>query len=393
MKKHLSFCALIILFLTSCSNDSVSSKYNLEQITGFSQKGPFTVGSTVTLIELDNNLNQTGKTFNAIINSDFGDFEFSNIGLVSNFALIQVNGYYFNEITGELSNSSINLRTLVDFNSKTTMNINLITHLEVKRVYYLIEQGMDFYDAKIKAKQEILAILNLVDDEETEAENLDLTESQNLLAFSSIFQAFRTEAELVELINRVSLDIEEDGILDNSDIKTSLITQATFLDANLIQNNLTQRYSSLGINIDISSINDHLENFLLNTEYLFVDPIDYPATGMYGLPNLLSPDNNTFQGYNYDITIANVSDWAKVKVRFIDNLGNFQPFRWGSIEITPDGIIYSGVGWKINDGILESSETFNDCGCYFDNNFTGTGTLRVYINEKEHWTKPLTILE
>lgn len=391
MKKLLTICILITLLFSSCSNDDVSSEYSLNQITGFSQKGPFTIGSTVTLIELDNELNQTGKTFNTTINSGFGDFEFSNIGLVSSFALIQVNGYYFNEITGELSNSSINLRTLVDFNSKTTMNINLVTHLEVERVYYLIEQGMSFYDAKIRAKQDIFAILNLVDDEESEAENLDLTESKNLLAFSSIFQAFRTEAELTELVNRVSLDIEEDGMLSDLEIKTSLVTQATFLDADLIRSNLEQRYSDLGINIDISSINSHLENFLLNTEYIFVDPLDYPDTGWNGRQNLLNPNNNTFQGYNYDITIANVPNWSKVKVRFLDSSGNFQPFRWNGIDIGTD--TYSGEGWLINDGVLESSETFNDCGCSLADYSTGTGTLKVYINEKEHWNKLLTFLE
>ena len=393
MRKYLAVCTLIILFLSSCANDDISSGYELEQITGYSQKGPFTIGSTVTLIELNNQLNQTGRTFNSIIRSDLGDFEFSNISLESNFAMIQVNGFYFNEITGALSNSPINLRAIVDFNSNSTMNINLITHLEVERVLFLVQEGMSFSDAKLTANQEILDILNLENEEETESENLNLTDSQNLLTFSAVFQAFRSEAEIVELLSVISLDIEEDGILSNVEIGTSLVTQASYLDGDVIQNNLIQRYSNLGIDIDIPYINNHLENFILNTEFIYIDPLDYPETGWSGFPNLLNSNNDIFQLFNYDITIANVPDWAKVKVKFMDNSNNLQAFRWGSIEISPDGIIYSGEGWQINDGILESSESFNDCGCALDNYFTGIGTLTVYINEKEHWNRTLTIIE
>ena len=149
----------------------------------------------------------------------------------------------------------------------------------------------------------------------------------------------------------------------------------------------------LGINIDIPDINDHLQNFLSNTEYVFIDPFYYPATGLENLPNILSSNNEIFQRYGYDITIGNVPNWAKVKVEFIDSTGNSQPFGWLGIDITPEGIFYSGVGWLINDGILESSEIFNDCGCALDNNLIGQGTLKVYVNEHEYLSKPLTIIE
>ena len=96
---------------------------------------------------------------------------------------------------------------------------------------------------------------------------------------------------------------------------------------------------------------------------------------------------------NYDITVSNVPDWATVKIKYIDSSDNFREIGWLGITIDPEGITYSGVGWIVNNGVLESSETFNDCGCYIGNGYTGTGTIAVYINNVEHWSKPITLIE
>ena len=53
------------------------------KITGVSQKGPFVEGSTVTLYELNDKLDQTGRSFKSIISDNKGGFEIRGVELIS----------------------------------------------------------------------------------------------------------------------------------------------------------------------------------------------------------------------------------------------------------------------------------------------------------------------
>jgi hypothetical protein len=64
----------IFLFIYSCEKDNESDKSGIhpvfkETLSGFAQKGPFIVGSSIAIAELDAGLNQTGRTFNAQISA------------------------------------------------------------------------------------------------------------------------------------------------------------------------------------------------------------------------------------------------------------------------------------------------------------------------------------
>jgi uncharacterized protein (TIGR02145 family) len=73
-------------------------------IVGVSQKGPFINGSTVTLYELNFETQaQTGKSFIGQIEDDHGSFSISKIELTSQYALLNANGFYRNEISGNIS--------------------------------------------------------------------------------------------------------------------------------------------------------------------------------------------------------------------------------------------------------------------------------------------------
>ena len=74
-----------------------------KEITGVSQKGPFLLGSSVTIQELDgDSLNQTGKSFKASVKSKSGDFAVNVEDLVSQYVLLEIKGYYYNEVTDEM---------------------------------------------------------------------------------------------------------------------------------------------------------------------------------------------------------------------------------------------------------------------------------------------------
>ena len=132
-----------LLFLAACGDDpkvggteedagiiAIENK----TVSGVSQKGPFVNGSSVKLYEMDGEtLAPTGKSFPGKIASDDGRFTVPSISLASQYALLEANGYFRNEITGGKSNGTITLNALTDLSDREKVNINLLTHLEYER--------------------------------------------------------------------------------------------------------------------------------------------------------------------------------------------------------------------------------------------------------------------
>ena len=96
--------------------DSERVPISLDSIVGLTQKGPFLKGSTVYLYELSDGrtLKQTNGNFTSKITSDDGRYKFSARDLVSQYAMVVVDGYYRNEVTGGTSDAPIRLTALTD---------------------------------------------------------------------------------------------------------------------------------------------------------------------------------------------------------------------------------------------------------------------------------------
>ena len=196
---HLGLFVFIVAFFSSCTDDSSSSSSGggddsivpiaKKTIKGVSQKGPFVKGTSVTVQELEGeNLTQTGKSFKGKISNDKGEFSVSSVSLVSQYALLEANGFYRNEITGKKSSSQITLNALVDLSDREKVNINLLTHLENERAIYLTEQGLDVDSAKKQAEYEVFNAFGIDGDFE-QSVDLDILSSGEgnaaLLAMSS----------------------------------------------------------------------------------------------------------------------------------------------------------------------------------------------------------------
>lgn len=195
-------------------------------ISGRSEKGPFLRGATVTAYELRNGrtLRQTGKSFNGEIDADDGLFNIKSVKLASQYVIIRVNGVYRNEVTGQNSDNSIELRALTNLKGRTTANVNLLTHLEYNRVSYLVtKKGMSVAAAKSLAEREILAAFNIdttgiLLNGKSENASIFGTSDENaaLLAISIMLQGDRAAADLKALLSAVSYDMEDDGTWDDS---------------------------------------------------------------------------------------------------------------------------------------------------------------------------------
>ena len=211
-------------------------------VSGVSQKGPFVTGSTVTVQELNGeSLLQTGISFKGKISNDKGEFKVASINLASQYAFLEVNGYYRNEVTGSSSTSPIIMNALADISNRENVNINLLTHLETDRVMHLVTvDGKSFGEAKNQARKELLGYFG-IDGNLGAAEDMSIfgqsDDSAALLAISIIVQGNLRESEFTERLARIAGDIA-DGTIDNPEIWQQMATSAMAQNLRGIRSNV-----------------------------------------------------------------------------------------------------------------------------------------------------------
>jgi len=130
-------------------------------VSGKVQKGPYVQGTEITVRELDSSMIPTGNTFTGTIDDNTGSFSIKGT-LTYKIVELSALGYYFNEVSGSLSNATLTLSALSDLTDSSSVNVNLMTHLEKKRVEYLMDNSkMTFAAAKTQAQGEILKMFNI----------------------------------------------------------------------------------------------------------------------------------------------------------------------------------------------------------------------------------------
>lgn len=289
MKKILLIIVGILVF--GCSKDKETTKAGVEtikkeKIGGFIEKGPFIQGSKVTLIDLDNDLNPTGKTYETQTTDDLGTFEFKDIALSSGYAKFAIDGFYFNEVTGKLSTSRIGLNAIAQVNELNKVNVNIITHLQANRIAKLVKQDkLTFVMAKKQATKELLTGLGISEDLILAADQISLIDGSKdaatLLALSVVLLSNpdHSDASFTELMSKMSGQLELDGKL-KEDVKSKLRSYAAKVNPEQVATNLINRYHSLGLTVKI--LEDRLSDFLENVEMIpptSIDPGDTFWTG------------------------------------------------------------------------------------------------------------------
>jgi len=278
---------------------------NNSSIAGFVQKGPFISGTSISISELNTDLSQTGKTFTTQIWDNKGSFMIDKIKLATSFVSLRADGFYFNEILREPSSSQITLYALSDISDKSSINVNVLSHLEKPRVEYLISKGKSFSLAKSQAQLELLNIFNIKKPDIKSSELLDISmkgdDNAILLAVSLILQGYRTVGELTELLSSISMDIKEDGILSSSLWGSKLINHAVFLDTLSIRVNLEKRYLDLGVDAKIPNFAKYIKGFIDNTSFPITESlIEYPKSGSFGT-NILDLEKTQYNDSYYSL--------------------------------------------------------------------------------------------
>lgn len=302
----------MLCLLSSCDTnekeDPYTEKYDL---SGYAQKGPFAMGSQILINELDSALVPTGRTFSTQTQDYSGIYAINGVELASNFVQIRVDGFYFNEVSGELSETQLSLSGIMDLSQADLQNLNILTHLEQYRVQYLVEQGTSFETAINQAHEEVMQMLEFSSMEITRSEQLDISgqgeDHAMLLAASLILQGKRTTAELSDFINLIGSDIQEDGLLDNADLCSQLINDASILKPEEIRNNIEQRYEELNLDGAIANFEKYLQQFIENTTFERTNDITFPVTGNYGAnalhSSIIQVENERITGRPYSFAV------------------------------------------------------------------------------------------
>ncbi len=235
-------------------------------IKGFVQKGPFCSGSTITIQGMNESFQPDGELIQTTTLNDTGGFSVE-VAFQTKIVEVSASGYYFNEVSGLLSESQLVLKSLVDLTTvnNANVNINILTTLCGERIKYLCGTGMSFADAKNQAVTDILSVFHIPSTNVSDFNLMDISSNSEsnaiLLAVSSILQQNNSVAHMSELISQVGLDISGDGTLDNGTLASKLLYNSAAVDPEQIRHNLLLRYTYLGLqNLTIPEFVDYIDS-------------------------------------------------------------------------------------------------------------------------------------
>lgn len=259
MKKFF-YIVLSVFALVACEKSITEESFKgTFTVSGTVEKGPFVQGSTINMQTMDEKLHSTGKTFMETIKDDAGSFDFGSQEFDTPYAKITATGYFFNEVTGDLSKGMINLNALVDLSDKSSVNVNLLTHLKSQRIQKLIEEGNTFKAAASQAQSELMGAFGLQKFAGKDVSQFSITagtdEAAALIAVSSIIQVGRSEAGMTEFISKLTNEFGANGLFSDATKQTiskSIDNLSDKLEG--IASNIVSRYEKLGKTVAVKPL-------------------------------------------------------------------------------------------------------------------------------------------
>jgi hypothetical protein len=243
-------------------------------VRGGVEKGPFILGSAVDLSALEPDTTPTGLVFTTETTSDAGDFtiDVPSLSLVS----VSAQGFYFNEISGELSGGSITLRSLGDASSGGSLYVNVLTHLVHGRLLDLVQAGASVADAEVQAEDDLRAALGIgplgfnpgATAVETTLLQGDDDASAYLLAVGAVLleaavheaggPSGPVDATFQQLLNTMASEFTSTGDL-SSDTRAMLLAAEGSVDGDAVMANLAARFDEIGVTAQVPNIHRVLD--------------------------------------------------------------------------------------------------------------------------------------
>ena len=256
--------AIAAIGLVSCSDskDEIDEEFiqTPHIIKGKVEKGPLVRGSQIDMRTLDKSMVPTGNSYTTTIENNTGDFNYGSLKVNSPYAKLTADGYFFNEVNGGLSNSTIRLDAIVDLSDNTTVNVNVLTHLKSQRINYLVtNEHKSFKDANNQAQRELLTQFGLQEYASKDASQYSITSGDDaagvLIAVSSLVLSDRSEAEVVEFLSLLTNEFSTTGTFSDK-TKERFKSTRNYLNGKLdqIQDNIRLRYQDLGYDVNVKDL-------------------------------------------------------------------------------------------------------------------------------------------
>ncbi|MBP3349654.1 MAG: hypothetical protein J6L03_03315 [Bacteroidaceae bacterium] len=341
----------LLLALVACEGtgpgDSPFKPQNYT-VSGKVEKGPFVSGSTITMQLLDSEMQPLGSMFNTTILDDEGSFTFGSKQFDTPYADLSANGYFFNEVRGELSAGTLNLRAIVDISDASTINVNILTHIKYQRVLNLVASGKSFKEANQQAQKELFEAFGCLQFADVDASRFSIIGGDDkagaLIAISSLLLVERSEAELTEYLARLCREFATDGKFSAATqeiIREDLNELSYRLED--ISRHIVSRYADLGITVEVPDLR----------KYLDWDGDGIPGNEEISTPEVVVPEN----------TIANLYHESEVNANGVPLLGS-------------DG---SAIVASMAVDLAKSISTFNLVQQYYHYNTTIGNLVSQYI--------------
>ncbi|MDD3507133.1 MAG: RagB/SusD family nutrient uptake outer membrane protein, partial [Parabacteroides sp.] len=244
----------------SCSEDEKGGytpvNYN---VNGKVEKGPFVSGSTIDIQPMDANMQPLGSIYSSTISDNTGSFSFGSKEFETPFAQLKANGYFFNEVDGQLSRGTLTLMAVVNLSDQSTVNVNILTHLKYKRIINLTGQNKSYSDANKQAQKELLTAFGLQRFLDVDVSQYSITtgsdEAGALLAISSLLLVDRSEAVLTEYLAKLSEEFGQEGKFSETSLQ-QIKKDRNKLNSKLpsIASNIVSRYNSLGKTVSVKDL-------------------------------------------------------------------------------------------------------------------------------------------
>ena len=288
----------------------VLSSYDLDGYTptnfnvgGKVEKGPFVRGTAIQMQPLDADLDETGESFTSTITDNEGTFTFGSKLLKSPYVKLSASGYYFNEVTGELSKGTLALNAVANLQNAADVNLNILAHLKYQRVMDLVaKDGKSFKEANNQAQEEVLKTFGLEKYAKTDVNHFSITsgtdEAAALIAVSSLILYNRSEAQITEYLSQLSEEFAEDGNFSET-TKLQIRKDMFSLESKLpqIAENIKKRYQEMGKEVAVK-----------NLIYFF----DWDGDGTAG--NEIAPENHPVSLETNNINVPMEGGSYEVKV-------------------------------------------------------------------------------
>lgn len=270
LKKHILSIVISSLLIGGCgggsdhSDDHITPPSTVE-ISGVVQKGPLQPGSVITLHELNNKMEQTGKSFDSQIENYDGSYSISE-NLTSNLIEIFSNGYFYNELSND-SSEELTLSSYYELKPQSKISINIVTSLIKGRLKTLmLEQELSFSEASELATKELLLIYGYSGADIPNFYTVSLqqdSEAAGILLAMSALTLYLANMNNIEPTIQIALladYLEKNNIAKIEETKNKLLQAHTEIDSSSIDKNISTYFQDHGFDFEAPPLLFFIDN-------------------------------------------------------------------------------------------------------------------------------------